>query len=239
MADEGKDPYPLEPHEEDSKKPFESPAERERRARIEAPGLLSDFEEDADFDRDPELERVVAGPKHVKEPDPPEDEREAFTKPGFGEARTWAVVGAVLLVSAMIATAINAPNRAVARVLLTLYNVLLHTGTGVVAAFVAAMLMERRLGTFELAAARMFTAVAAFSLLLNLHINLMGERFATMKLEELTLAALAYVLVIAVTFRLWAWQPLMYVIGAHFVLWLTVYVGMLLSGHVAAAGQTV
>jgi hypothetical protein len=238
MPDEGQEGYRLEPHEGDDRRAAEERAARELRAKIEAPGLLSDFEEDADFDRDPELERVIAGPPREVEPVERRDTREEFIKPGFGDAKAWAIAGVVLLVAAMIATGINAPSRSVARVLLALYNVLLHTGTGVVALFVAAVLSERRLGSFELAASRMFTAVAAFMLIFSLHLNLFGEGYEDWKVEELALALLAYGLIVSTSFGLWNWRPLVYVIGSHFVLWLTVYVGMLLAAHVGAVGRS-
>jgi hypothetical protein len=234
MTDQRHEPYPLEPHEDD-----EQPKRREEdgKGRIEAPGLLSGFPEDADFDRDPEVDRVIAGPRPEERNAAEREEApagEELVQSGFAEARVWAIVGAVLLISAMIAAAVNAPDRHVARVLLTLYNALLHTGTGVVALFIAAVLTERRLGSFELAAARMFTAVAAFSLLFNLHLNLIGENWAHWKVEELLLASVAYVLIVASTFRLWQLRNLAYVVGSHFFLWLVVYVGMLLARYVGA-----
>jgi hypothetical protein len=236
MPDEGQEGYPLEPHEGDHLKPGEKPGDPAPRAKIEAPGLLSDFDEDADFDRDPELDRVIAGPAASRVESQPADTREEFIRPGFGDARMWTIAGVVLLVAAMIATAINAPNRSVARVLLTLYSVLLHTGTGVVALFLTALGTDRRLGNFELAASRMFVAVAAFALILNLHLNLFGEGYERWKVEELVLAAMAYVLIVSTAFGLWNARLLAYVVGSHFVLWLTVYVGMQLAAHIAAAG---
>jgi hypothetical protein len=230
MPDQRDEPYPLEPNDTSENQPVE------RKPGIDAPGLLSEFPEDADFDRDPEMDRVVAGPtSHPSSPGapaqtPPED----FVRPGFGDARVWGITGAVLLVGAMIATGVNVETRVLANIFLTMYNTLLHTGTGVVALFAAAILTEHRLGAFELAAARMFTAVAAFALVFSLNINIVGEGWEQWKGEEVIMAALAYVLLVAALFGLWGWRSLLYVVGSHFFLWLIMYVGMLLSAHVRA-----
>jgi hypothetical protein len=203
------------------------------KGKIVAPELLSGFEEDADFDKDPELERVIMG-KAVKpaEPvQPPDQPREDFVQPGLGNAKVWAIVGVVLLVAAMIATGAQgqiSPGQRLLRVLLTLYGTLVHTGTGVVAVFVAARLLGKQLGNFELAAARMFAAVGAFALMISLQFSLSGVVWLD-HLVVLILAAGSYVLLVASTFNLWNRDPLGYVIGSHFFLWLIVAVGMLLS----------
>jgi hypothetical protein len=233
MAEERHEPYPLEPEKDREPGEARSP-DPARKGKLEGPGFLSEFPEEADFDRDPELERAVAGPVR---PAPRAEAREesvgeVFVRGGVAEARIWAIAGAVLLAGAMIATLVNADDRHVPRILLTLYNTLLHTGTGVVALFAAALFTERRLGSFELAAARMFTAVAAFSLIFSLHTNFIGEGWEHWKGEELVLATTAYILLVAAAFRLWNWQVLLYVVGSHFFLWLIVHVGMLLAAYV-------
>lgn len=239
MPDEKPEPYAIEP-EENRPAPAgkgDQPRPQERKARIDEPGLLSEFPEDADFDTDPELERAIAGPKRAPESPAKAEPAETLVKPGYGSAQTWAIIGAVLLVGAMIATAVNAPSQPVLRLMLTLYNTLLHSGTGVVALFATAMLTERRLGVFEQAAARMFTAVAAFMLIFNLNINFIGEGWERWKVEELVFATAVYVLAVASTFGLWKGRMILYVLGSHFFLWLVVYVGMLLSAYVAAGGR--
>jgi hypothetical protein len=201
------------------------------KGRIDAPQLLEGFEEDADFTKDPEVERVIMG-KPVEEKDkevakPPAEE---FVKPGVGGPKVWGIVGGVLLLAAMIAAGVQAGSggQRVLRVLLVLYNTLLHTGTGVVAVFVAAVLLGKRFGKFELAAARMVAAVAAFALLISLQFKLSGVVWLD-RVVVLILATGVYGLIVASTFNLWKRNPLLYVVGAHFFLWLIVAVGMLLS----------
>lgn len=236
MPDEKHEPYRIEPEEEGNPGPEPRPDgpkdDSKRRGKIEEPGLLSEFSEDADFDRDPEMDRVVAGPARQESPavyESSEPTGEPFVRPSMPDARVLGIIGAVLLVSAMIATGVTAQDRPVLRVLLTMYNTLLHTGTGVVAVFIAAILAERRLGAFEVAAARMLVAVAAFAFIFNLNINLIGETWAGWKGEEALIGAVVYAILVAALFRLWNWQQLLTVTGAHFFLWLVVYVGMQLA----------
>ena len=208
------------------------PPPSQPKGKIEAPELLSGFEEDADFDKDPELERVISGksgkPADVsKDPKPPADD---FVQPGLGSAKVWAIVGVTLLVVAMIATGVHAgpASERILNVLLVLYRTLVHTGTGVVAVFVAATLLGKKLGNFELAGARMLAAVGAFSAMLSFQFSLFGRVWLD-NLIALIMAAAVYVLLVASTFNLWKKQPLSFVIGSHFFLWLIVAVGMLLA----------
>jgi hypothetical protein len=241
---DAKDPYEIEPEKSGegaapAERPAgEPPADRPPpgKAHMDAPRLLDDFEEDADFDRDPELERVITGKTGKEERRrAPDDERPEFGRPIGGEAMHWAIAGGILLLAALVAAGVNAPDKTFLRIALALYMTLLHAGTGVVAVFVAALLLRSRVGSPELAAARMFTAVAAFMLVWNLKINIFGEGWGHLVIEELVLATLAYVAIVAVTFRLFKWLPLAYVIGTHFVLWLVVQVGMELSSAVGRA----
>ncbi|MBX3375580.1 MAG: hypothetical protein KF678_01090 [Phycisphaeraceae bacterium] len=199
------------------------------KGRIDAPQLLEGFEEDADFTKDPEVERVIMG-KPVDDKEAAKPPAEEFVKPGVGGPKVWGIVGGVLLLAAMIAAGVQAGSggQRVLRVLLVLYNTLLHTGTGVVAVFVAAVLLGKRFGKFELAAARMFAAVAAFALLISLQFKLSGVVWLD-RIVVLILATGVYGLIVASTFNLWKRNPLLYVVGAHFFLWLIVAVGMLLS----------
>jgi hypothetical protein len=244
---EPRDPYSIESEEPQPPPPpggtgNASAGSDSGKPRIEAPRLLDDFEEDADFERDPELERVITGKDReatvigrgdlvgVRG-----DSGEEFGRPLFGEPLHWAVAGAVLLLGALIVAGINAGNHHVFRIALTLYNVLLHTGTGVAAVFIAAYVTNTRVKRPELTAARMFVAVAAFMLIFRLNINFFGPDYRTWRLEELVLASLVYVGLVAGSFRLVRWYPLAILVGAHFVIWLVVQVGMELSAAVAAA----
>lgn len=225
------DPYAIEP-------PPQAAAPPPGQAKIDQPGLMEGFEENADFTKDPELERVVAGkpltgavmPSVPVEPPRPDLVRATWA----WEHVFWAVGGSVLLVAAMVASGINVAPAGAAKdvtsgqrvlsVLLTLYTTLLHTGTGVAAVFVAAHLQRKRLGRVEVAAARMLAAVAAFVLLFNLNMTL-----TTGKFEETVAGALVYLAIVALTFRLFTRDAIMFVVGAHFLLWLIVSVGMELS----------
>lgn len=243
------EPYEVEPEHAaprpapgDSGRPPGAPAPPPQPSgKLDAPPLTEGFEEDADFTKDPEVEAALKGAP-VRDPrvaardgEPAPEPTAAFVKPGLGGPKVWASVGAVLLVAALIAVGVNSTQGAAkttALVFLSLYNVLLHTGTGVVAVWVAAILTEKPLGRFELAAARMFTAVAALTLFYSLRVSL----FSTAKFEQdlwsALLGAAGYVGAVAGLFRLWG-APLAFVIGSHLGLWLLVQVGMLLSALAA------
>lgn len=189
--------------------------------------LLDDFDEDADFSRDPEVERALKGVRGaIAGQARPGDTREVFIKPGFGAPQAWWIVGAVLLVGAVIAAAVNNTPHPVVAPLLVLYSAFLHTGTGLVALAVASVLVHRRLGPLTLPGARMFVAVTAFLLVLNLRITLLGA--PELLWEEWTLSSLAYVAAVAGLFRLWG-RALGYVVCSHFLLWVIVQIGMELS----------
>jgi len=211
------------------------------RGKIDKPGLLEDFDEDEDFDDDPEeqAERKPLpkarladtdrepgrAPKVLADEDDAEGEaKKPFVEPGIGSPYVWAIVAGVLTVAAAVAGGITTPGPRVAAVLLTIYNIAFHTGTGVAAVFVAARVLSRPFGQVELAAARMATAVASFALLANLNIALLG----TSRWEELVLATIVYVGWVAALFRLWG-RELGIVVCAHFGLWVLIGMGVLLS----------
>jgi hypothetical protein len=237
------EPYPVEPEppaEGGAARPAgpPTPAPGAPKPKISAPKLLDDFEEDADFTEDPEVDLAVGRvPKRAVAAAAPEEPlAPEFVKPGPLGAKHWAIAGTVLLVAAMIAAGVNAPygvgaGQIALRVLLTLYDTLLSTGTGVVAIFIAARLLEERFGNVELAAGRMYTAVAAYMLIYNLQVRLFGANWLDSSLV-LLLAAAAYLLIVAWSFRLWTMIPLAYVAGSHLLLWLVMLVGMALSAMI-------
>lgn len=236
------EPYPVEPTPESVPTPASPPAplaapspapEGGPKPRIEAPKLLDDFEEDADFTADPEVDMAVGrAPKRAMAAAPEAPAVPEFVKPGFGEPKHWAIAGGVLLVAAMIAAGVTSQGagagQVALRIVLTVYDSLLSTGTGVVAVFIAARLLEERFGNVELAAGRMFAAVNAFLFIFNLSLRLTGVSFID-ETVVLLLAAAAYGLIVAWTFKLWSVIPLAYVAGSHVLLWLVILLGMMLS----------
>lgn len=113
--------------------------------------------------------------EHVEE-DAGGDAAEPFVTPGRGTPKALVIAGAVVTVAAMVAAGMGVPVGqsgwvVVAAVLLVLYEVVVHTGTGLVAVAAAARISEERFGGEEavpLAAARVFLAMAVFELVLNL-----------------------------------------------------------------------
>jgi hypothetical protein len=169
------------------------------------------------------------------------DAEEAFVpepgeKGGRGGARVWVVIGAVLTVGAMVVAGLAMPGGAawyvvLGGVVLVLYNVAVHTATGFGAVAIAARVCEQRLGSFEQAAARIFTAYAVFELVRHVQIPALG-RFGPTVVH--VLAGGAYFLAVWGLFRKSRAVTLLIVL-THFVLWIVFELGMVLSGAVHAA----
>lgn len=240
MAEDQK-PYDLEPDEtiqpEDSSSAAPAEESGGEPAGLDAPGLLDDFPEDADFDHDPEMNRVITGeadkPK-VEVAEVETDGREEFVKEGWDNPVLLLVLGGISLLAALIATGVTAPDGsgagAIAKlVILTLYFTALHTGTGLVAVMLGALFTETRFSKASLAAPRMFLCVAIFEFISHLNVPVPG------RFDELALAAMAYVLAMWGTFRLGR-TPLAILAGSHFILWLLVHIGIVLysQAHLAA-----
>ncbi len=210
---------------------------------LAAEPVLSGVDEDDDFEHDPQVQQALnkkpspkpsssKSSKHAPKPaatDDADPESLPFVKPGFGNAQAWALLGAFLLVGAVIAAAINSP-KPFAMSLLVLYSGVLHVGTGLAAVWVSAKLASQPVGQVELAGARMMVCVGAFLLILNLNIQLIG----TSKIEELILATLAYLAALAGLFRLWG-RDLGILAGTHFLFWVIVELGMQLSAWANSA----
>ncbi len=143
-----------------------------------------------------------------------------FVREGFGSARTIAVVGTLIGLSAMVICALGPGAGRTAAVVLVFYQCLLHTVTGTTAVLIAARFAERPMGCPELAAARMLVAVASFSLAINLDVPIpsLGRS------DEALLAVAAYVLSLWVLFR-WGRRDLFVVSSSHAVLWFAVWLG--------------
>jgi hypothetical protein len=160
--------YDLEPG------PLPPPVPPPPPGRLSDKGLTEDFPEDADFTHDPEVEKALKGDKagpskatvdEVAEPVPP------FTKPGMGDAKTIALVGAGLAIAAIIAATLDSTTGHFSAAVLTIYFIFIHTITGVGAVAAAAHLNDQPIGAIELAAGRMLAAVSMFMLLMNIHVT--------------------------------------------------------------------
>lgn len=235
--------HAAQPPTHTTKSPAPAPAPGATDSQL-GPKLLDAFDDDADFSKDPEVDAA-----HKRTPDAPSKPKlmsrfmskpggsvpaadtepaEPFITPALGPAKLWLVLGAVLLVGAVVASSVHAARPFVAA-LLTIYNALLHTATGVGAIVVAATLARKQIGPWDLGAARMFAAVAAFLLVFNLNIQLVG----TAKWEETILASLAYLGVLGLTFRQTREVHATLVIS-HFFLWLIIQLGSQLAVWSAA-----
>lgn len=86
--------------------------------------------------------------------------------------QTLGIIGGVILVFAAIVALASPSNlgfwHSVGRGLLTLYQGLIHTGTGMAAVAIAAFMLKRPLGRLDLVAGRMLIAFAAASVLWNI-----------------------------------------------------------------------
>lgn len=198
------------------------------------PKLLDAFDDDADFSTDPEVEAARKG-KPAPRLKPAKSEAaeaaepaEPFITPALGPANLWLILGGVLLLGATIASSVHGARPFIAA-LLTIYNGLLHTATGLGAIVVAATLARKQIGPWDLGAARMLGAVSAFLLVFNLDIQLVGSG----KWEETILAALAYLAVVGLTFRQTREVHATLVIS-HFLLWLIIQLGSQLAVWSAA-----
>lgn len=204
-------------------------------ARIDAPRLIDELDDDADLEHDPEVERAVRGiPLATPVPGEPEshEPKAELVTPGVASWKVMAGIGAGLVVAATVLAAINhwperpTPSRAFIHVLLTLYDGVLHTATGVGATLAAAFFTGRRHGRFDLAASRMLVSVGVFLLVFNLRTPIPGM------LDEVVLASAAYAGTIFLLFRLPARETGV-LCAAHFGLWLAVAVGGHLQRSVA------
>ncbi len=186
-------PYDLAP--EDASAPPPAPRVKPgAKARIDAPGLMDDLDEDADLERDPEVEARLKG-KPAAAPEPP-DQPADFVRPGRGSPKTVASMAVGVLLAAVVVAGVTAPKHQLWAALSAGYLTLLHTGTGVLALAIAAHLAERPMRNFALAAARMFLAVALFQTAFRLSLPIPSRS------EEWLLGAALYLGTVAIFFRL-------------------------------------
>jgi hypothetical protein len=228
---------PLPPQPLGAKSPAEAPPLLEL-AEDKCPKCGMNLRHDAVFCikcgydlRTNEVRKLKVGVEVVAEK-PPEEAKE-FSTPGRGNVKLLLGIGGAITLGAMVMAGLHAPPgfRVVAAVILSLYEIILHTGTGMVAVLIAARIAELKPGNLELAAARMLAAFSSFQLI---HSISFGEYPTLVKLLMYPLALAAYFGLIMLLFR----KPRAIVISvlvAHAVLWLAVEAGMELASYVHSA----
>lgn len=233
-------PYPIEPEPDEGDQP-QAPREgrRGRRAgRIEEPGLLEDFDEDADFTSDPEVEAAVAAgarPPHAETPrapaaPPPQGPR--MVREGPVADKVWLVAAGIAVLVAITMALIWQEHAKAAHVGLAIYGAAVNTGLGLASIYLAARLLDRRLGDFERALAPVAFAACLAQVARQIPIPLVGT--VDNQIEELTLAAAVYALALWALFR-WEARTLGVVLGLHFLVWLVIVTGAQLQSCAASA----
>lgn len=207
--------------------------------QIAKPGLLTDFDEDADFDHDPEVEQakkgILPGSKlGAKSADAksPIDPSRLMVLPGRGDLKTLAMVGAGVALAAAVGAAFNAAdgrNRFFVAVSL-LFDIAMHTITGVGAIGLAAAMLGKVLRNFELAGARMLVATALFALGFQLNFN------ASAHILGLALAGGSYFLAVWFLFKLKS-QDALVVSAFHFALFILLYLYQWIAVWAASASK--
>lgn len=205
------------------------------KAKLDAPGLTDDFDDDADFTHDPEVDRALKGDAPdaraaTKDEDPADKSVLAFVRPGAVVSvppKVTGAIGAALVLAGAIAAAVRAEQWAGA-LLATLYWGLLHTATGIGALGVAAHFNNQRFGRLDLAAARMSICVGALLLAININVPI-PRRF-----DEALLGAGAYFACALLLFRN-GLQKTLHLAAAHFTLWAVFYAGLLLHSWATSA----
>jgi hypothetical protein len=190
----------------------------ERASKVGDKSLIDDFDEDADFSKDPQVERALGGGSPAVKAEPV-DLGPAFVKPGLGDLRQIGIAAGVVLLAAIIAAAITADGRNrqwYADAILTGYLGVFHAATGAAAVMFAAYINRQRLGDLPLAAARMGLAVACFQLLFHINIPIAGRS------DEVIAACAAYAACTWILFR-WSREQITLVVCVHALLWGAMY----------------
>lgn len=147
-----------------------------REKRIGDEPVLAGFDEDADFDHDPEVAKAL-GRQETRDDDD-SDEPATPTVPlvnGEGaSAKTLAMIGGGIVACAFLAALLTADKNGLARGIGAAYLVVFHTLTGVGAIALAAHLLGRAIGPIDHAAARMFVAVGTFVLIVTIRLPFLG-----------------------------------------------------------------
>ena len=213
-------PYELAPVED---VPVARPAPtKDPKGKLEAPGLIADFDEDADFSQDPEVEATLKGKKLDKNapkskfsmslPGVPGVDSVPLVRDGRLDVKWGAILGWGLVLGGGIAAAITTKNAWFAGLLATILACVLHTITGLGAVGIAGYFLERPIGRVDLAATRVLAAVGAFALCFHIDTTVLGH------FDETALACAAYLAVMLIFFRVHGAEVML--IGvAHAALW--------------------
>lgn len=216
------------------------------RARIDAPGLIDDFDEDADFSEETvlrEAKRQEAADAPTMDDTVTEEGWEVFRPgkdaPQFVQAKgrvtlpgvkVPAIVGGVLLLIAVALAFARVQHGSIYAALSVLYLGLMHSVTGVGAVVIGTLDAKARFGSFAVAWARMLIAVSM--LLVTVGVPLEGS----IRLLLAPIGACIYALVLYLLFR-WSWRSVGIVAAAHFGLAMLLYVGEWLHGAMLSAGR--
>lgn len=203
------DPYELDPT------PAAPPAPDPPKPSLGKEGLLEDFDEDADFDRDPEVEQALKGrPREKAQPEEEQPARPIFVTEGRGEPEVIGGVGGLVAILALIVAAATAPADRLAAGFDNLFFTLVHTVMGISAVAAGAHLQGCALGRWSLTFARVLLAVAVFQVVNGVHIGAfpVASRFLLVPL-----AAGAYLITMYALFR-WPRQRLFVVAAVHLLL---------------------
>lgn len=216
-------------------------------AKVGEESVLAGFDEDADFEKDPEVELATKGTPLKKKPakGPPREiapgafagpdeeapvDTEAMSRPGKIHAKHLAIAAGVGVIAAAVLAAVFADSKPFANAVATAYMTLLVSLLGLAGVAMAAALLSKPIGAIDHAASRMFFATALASFILHIKLNTPG------RVLEITLAVAAYYLVVWGLFRLKPMHALA-VSCCHATLGLLMYVGMALmnwASHVGA-----
>lgn len=163
----------------------------------------------------------------VVEPARPPEE---YLAPATLGPRVHALIAAGFLVLAMVLAGVNAPRGntwlAIAMVVKTLYTTVLHTGTGVVAVMIVAIIAGMKLTRLDFAAARMFLAFSVYQF-----VSLIRIPGVPIWLSELGFALVGvsvYLLALMMLMRKNKDQAIA-IAAIHFVLWLLFEAGLWIS----------
>lgn len=200
--------YELEP---------DAPKPEPKKPELNAPGLIDDFDEDADFDNPGS---APAGARPAPAAPEPASSTPPFVRPGKLPIKAVLVAAGVVSIASVVLCVRASGAPWYAEILYSIYVILLHSLAGLVAVIFAAWIAERDVGHPEVAFARMVVAVAAVRGLFALDIPIPG----TGVVDELVLAVGAYCLIVGILFKPSKrdWQI---IIATHFILSLLLMMG--------------